>query len=111
MSHFRRTALIAALRLAACTTKAPPDLASVTPQSAAQNCETLGGKRRIERGADGQIAVCMLPNTRQCEERALLLGDGPLGGIVGSGYAMSSEPHCAIRGGRMTIPGCELSPV
>jgi putative hemolysin len=112
MSHSRRTVLIAVLALAACTTKAPPpDLGSVTPQSAAQNCETLGGKRRIERGADGEIAVCVFPNNRQCEEWALLLGDCARGGIEISGYATTSERHCAIRGGRMTIPGCELSPI
>jgi putative hemolysin len=110
MSNFRRTALIAVLALAACTTKAP-DLGNVTGQSAAQNCETLGGKRRMERGADGEIAVCVFPNNRQCEEWALLLGDFQRGGIEVGGYATTSERHCAIRGGRMTIPGCELSPV
>lgn len=111
MSHSCRTVLIAVLALAACATKAPPDLTSVTSQSAAQNCETLGGKRRIERGADGEIAVCVFPNNRQCEEWALLLGDCARGGIEISGYATTSERHCAIRGGRMTIPGCELSPI
>lgn len=101
-------ALLAAVATAACTTKAPPD---ITPQSAAQNCETLGGKRKMESGADGQIAVCVFPTGRQCEEWALLLGDCPRGGIEVKGYATTSERHCAIRGGRMTIPGCELSPV
>jgi putative hemolysin len=110
MSNSRRTALIAVLALAACTTKAP-DLANVSPQSAAQNCETLGGKRRLERAADGEIAVCVFPSNRQCEEWALLLGDCARGGIDVSGYATTSERHCAIRGGRMSIPGCELSPV
>ena len=103
-------ALLAAVVLAGCTTKAP-DLGNVTAQSAAQNCETLGGKRRMERGADGEIAVCVFPSGRQCEEWALLLGDCARGGIDVSGYATTSERHCAIRGGRMTIPGCELSPV
>jgi putative hemolysin len=103
--------LIAVLALAACTTKAPPDLANVSPQSAAQNCETLGGKRRTERGADGEITVCVFPSNRQCEEWALLLGECARGGIDVSGYATTSERHCAIRGGRMTIPGCELSPI
>jgi putative hemolysin len=111
MRNSRRTVLIAVLALAACTTKAPPDLANVSAQSAAQNCETLGGKRTIERGADGEIAVCVFPNKRQCEEWALLLGDCARGGIDVGGYATTSERHCAIRGGRMTIPGCELSPV
>jgi putative hemolysin len=111
MSNSRRAVLISVLALAACTTKPPPDLANVTPQSAAQNCETLGGKRRMERGPDGEIAVCVFPNNRQCEEWALLLGDCARGGIEVSGYATTSERHCAIRGGRMTIPGCELSPV
>lgn len=111
MSHFRRTAWIAALALAACATKPPADLAGVTPQSAAQNCETLGGKRRIERGAEGEVAVCVFPDKRQCEEWALLLGDCPREGIDVSRYATTSERHCAIRGGRMSIPGCELSPV
>jgi len=111
MSNSRRTALIAVLALAACTTKAPPDLANVSPQSAAQNCETLGGKRRTERGADGEITVCVFPSNRQCEEWALLLGECARGGIDVSGYATTSERHCAIRGGRMTIPGCELSPI
>jgi len=101
-------ALLSALAVAACTTKAPQD---VTSQSAAQNCESLGGTRRMERGPDGEIAVCVFPNNRQCEEWALLLGDCPRGGIEVKGYATTSERHCAIRGGRMTIPGCELSPV
>jgi len=99
----------ALLALAACTTKPPQDL--VNAQSAAQNCETQGGKRRMERGADGEIAVCVFPSGRQCEEWALLLGDCARGGIDVGGYATTSERHCAIRGGRMTIPGCELSPV
>lgn len=101
-------ALLGALAMAGCTTKAPPD---ITSQSAAQNCESLGGKRRMERGADGEITVCAFPSGRQCEEWALLLGDCPRGGIDVKGYATTSERHCAIRGGRMTIPGCELSPV
>jgi uncharacterized protein len=110
MTNSCRIGLIAVFALAACTTKAP-DLGNVTAQSAAQNCETLGGKRRMERGADGEIAVCVFPSGRQCEEWALLLGDCARGGIDVSGYATTSERHCAIRGGRMTIPGCELSPV
>lgn len=103
-------ALLAVLAFAGCTTKAP-DLSNVTPQTAAQNCESLGGTRRTERGADGEITVCAFPSGRQCEEWALLLGNCQRGGIDVKGYATTSERHCAIRGGRMTIPGCELSPV
>src|ERR1044071_7303330 len=106
----RLASLLVVLAFAGCTTKAP-DLTNLNAQSAAQNCETLGGKRRMERGSDGEIAVCVFPSGRQCEEWALLLGDCQRGGIDVSRYATTSERHCAIRGGRMTIPGCELSPV
>jgi putative hemolysin len=99
-----------ALLLAACTTpSAPPsiDPASLSP---AKHCEAQGGKRSAERGPDGEIGVCVFADNRQCEEWALLLGECPPGGIAVGGYATTSERHCAIRGGRMTIPGCALSP-
>jgi hypothetical protein len=65
----------------------------------------------VERGPGGAIGVCVFAGNRQCEEWALLLGQCARGGIDVSGYATTSERHCAIRGGRMTIPGCALSPV
>jgi putative hemolysin len=102
-------ALIAALSLAGCTAPAPQQL--VDPASASQYCEAQGGKRAVERGSGGEIGVCVFPDNRQCEEWALLLGQCPRGGIPVTGYATTSERHCAIRGGRMTIPGCALSPV
>jgi hypothetical protein len=104
-------AFIAALSLAACKSPPPPAERLLDAASAAQNCESLGGKRTVERGTDGEIVVCVFPRNRQCEEWALLFGQCPRGGIDVSGYATTSERHCAIRGGRMTIPGCELSPV
>jgi hypothetical protein len=64
-----------------------------------------------ERGAGGEIGVCVFRDGRQCEEWALLLGRCPRGGIAVRAYATTSERHCAIRGGQMTIPGCALSPV
>jgi putative hemolysin len=102
-------ALIATSFLGGCA--APPG-ASIDPlsQSPAQNCLSQGGTRRVERGPDGEMGVCVFADNRQCEERALLLGECPVGGIPVSGYATTSERHCAIRGGRMTIPGCALSP-
>ena len=110
MSTSRLTAWIAVLALAGCTA-APtsPEFASAV--DAAQNCEAQGGKRVAERGGDGELGVCVFPDGRQCEEWALLLGECPRGGIPVAGYATTSERHCAIRGGRMTIPGCARSPV
>jgi putative hemolysin len=102
--------LIAAFVLAACTGSAPQP-ATPSEASAAQNCEAQGGKRRVERGPEGEIGVCVFDGNRQCEEWALLLGECPRGGIPVAGYATTSERHCAIRGGRMTIPGCARSPV
>ena len=102
-------AFLVALALAACKSAPPEPLPNA--MSAAQNCESLGGKRKIEHGADGDIAVCVFAGNRQCEEWALLFGQCPRGGLDIGGYATTSERHCAIRGGRMTIPGCELSPV
>jgi putative hemolysin len=108
-SKSRLAALIAALSLAGCTAPAPQQL--VNPASASQYCEAQGGKRTMERGSGGEIGVCVFADNRQCEEWALLLGQCPRGGIPVTGYATTSERHCAIRGGRMTIPGCALSPV
>jgi putative hemolysin len=104
-----RHAVIAALSLVGCGTPAPQQLASPTPAS--QYCGAQGGKRTVERGPGGGIGVCVFAENRQCEEWALLRGDCPSGGVPVAGYATTSERHCAIRGGRMTIPGCALSPV
>jgi uncharacterized protein len=103
----RLAALIAALSLAGCTAPATQQLAN----PASQYCQTQGGKRTAERGAGGEIGVCVFADNRQCEEWALLRGECPRGGIPVSGYATTSERHCAIRGARMEIPGCALSPV
>jgi putative hemolysin len=94
------------LVLAGCSTPKHAD-----QLSAAQNCEAQGGRRVTERGPDGVITVCAFTDGRQCEEWALLLGSCQRGGIAVGGYATTSERHCAIRGGQMTIPGCALSPV
>jgi putative hemolysin len=99
-------ALIATLSLAGCTALAPQQM--VDP---AQHCKAQGGKRTAERGPGGEIGVCVFADNRQCEEWALLRGACPRGGIPVSGYPTTSERHCAIRGGHMTIPGCALSPV
>jgi putative hemolysin len=102
----RLLAFIAALCLAGCTTPGPEDLAL----RASQHCEAQGGKHTLERGPGGTIGVCVFPDKRQCEEVALLRGQCPREGIPVGGYATTSERHCAIRGGFMTIPGCQLSP-
>lgn len=110
----RLAPVFAALALTGCTATAPvPPPVTQAPAtiSAAQNCEAQGGRRTVERGPDGEIGVCAFADKRQCEEWALLLGECPRGGISVTGYATTSERHCAIRGGRMTIPGCALSPV
>jgi putative hemolysin len=99
-----------ALLLAACTTPSAPPFIDPASLSPARHCEAQGGKRGAERGPDGEIGVCVFADNRQCEEWALLLGECPPGGIAVGGYATTSERHCAIRGGRMTIPGCALSP-
>jgi hypothetical protein len=65
----------------------------------------------VERGSGAEVGVCVFPDGRQCEEWALLLGRCPRGGIAVRSYATTTERHCAIRGGQMTIPGCALSPV
>lgn len=110
----RLAALFAALSLAGCTAPAPappPFNPAPSTLSPTQNCEAQGGRRTAERGPDGEIGVCVFADNRQCEEWALLLGECPRGGIPVTGYATTSERHCAIRGGRITIPGCALSPV
>ena len=106
---WRLCAWLAAAALAACSAPSPQP-GTVTPASASQHCEAQGGQRRVERGPEGEIAVCVFEGHRQCEEWALLLGECPRGGIPVAGYATTSERHCAIRGGRMTIPGCARSP-
>jgi len=111
MRRLYSAAFVAALSLAACKSSPPPAQPLVDAASAVQNCESQGGKRTLERGPEGEIAVCVFPGNRQCEDWALLLSECPRGGIDVRGYATTSERHCAIRGGRMTIPGCELSPV
>jgi len=106
----RLASLIAVLCLAGCTAPTPsPDEIAANPAS--QYCGAQGGKRTVERGPGGPIGVCAFAEQRQCEEWALLRGECPRGGVPVSGYATTSERHCAIRGGRMTIPGCALSPV
>jgi len=107
----RLAALIAAVFLAACSGLAPTPAPPEGAASAAQYCQAQGGKRTLERGPGGEIGVCVFADNRQCEERALLGGACPRGGLPVGGYATTSERHCAIRGGRMTIPGCALSPV
>jgi len=102
-------ALIAALAIAGCSSQ--PTTEQFNELSAAQNCEAQGGKRVMERGPDGEIGICMFESGRQCEEWALLLGRCPRGGVRPGGYVTTSERHCAIRGGQMTIPGCALTPV
>jgi putative hemolysin len=102
-------ALIAAVSIAGCSSQPLTELPNQL--SAAQNCEALGGKRVAERGPDGELGICMFENGRQCEEWALLLGRCPRGGLLVGDYTTTSERHCAIRGGHMTIPGCALSPV
>jgi putative hemolysin len=101
--------LITALSIAGCSSQPSTELPNEL--SAAQNCEAQGGKRVVERGPDGEIGICRFEDGRQCEEWALLLGRCPRGGIGIGAFATTSERHCAIRGGQMTIPGCALSPV
>jgi putative hemolysin len=105
-----RASLIAAFCLAGCSSLEHGDGWESSRNPAAQNCGKEGGKRVVERGADGEIGVCVFADHRQCEEWALARGDCPRGGIPVSGYATTWERHCAIRGGRMTIPGCALVP-
>jgi putative hemolysin len=100
---------IALLLLAGCSTSGPQEFTD--PQSAAQYCAAQGGTRKAERGPHGEIGICAFADGHQCEEWALLLGRCPRGGVAVGGYATTSERHCAIRGGSMTIPGCALSPV
>jgi putative hemolysin len=101
--------LITALSIAGCSSL--PSTEVLDEQSAARNCEAQGGKRVVERGPGGEMAVCVFEDGRQCEEWALLLGRCPRGGMRVGAFATTSERHCAIRGGQMTIPGCALSPV
>jgi putative hemolysin len=102
-------ALIAALSIVGCSSQPSTEVPDAL--SAARNCAAQGGKRVMERGPDGEIGICMFENGRQCEEWALLLGRCPRGGLLAGDYVTTSERHCAIRGGQMTIPGCALSPV
>ena len=110
MTPHKSAAWIVALVLAGCSATAPQDELP-DPDSVTQYCESHGGKRTVERGPFGEIGVCVFAGNRQCEEWALRLGACPRGGISVAGFATTSERHCAIRGGHMTIPGCALSPV
>jgi putative hemolysin len=104
-------ALVIVLSVAGCTSPSPQQGDLPDPNSVARHCESYGGTRTVERGPFGEIGVCVFEANRQCEEWALRLGACPRGGITVAGFATTSERHCAIRGGRMTIPGCALSPV
>ena len=110
MTRHKSAAWIVAFLLAGCSATAPQDELP-DPESVTQYCESHGGKRTVERGPFGEIGVCVFEGNRQCEEWALRLGACPRGGISVAGFATTSERHCAIRGGHMTIPGCALSPV
>ena len=78
---------------------------------ASQNCIAKGDKHVVERRPDGaQYGVCLFEDNRQCEERALLRGQCPAGGIRVAGYDTPAARYCAITGGRneggmCTLPG------
>ncbi|MBJ6610469.1 MAG: DUF333 domain-containing protein [Candidatus Thiothrix moscowensis] len=80
------TMLGCALVLTACTAVAPaPKPASIPtdPASAraanpaSMNCIQQNGKLQIERTAQGEVAYCILPDGKRCEEWDMFRGNCP----------------------------------
>jgi len=44
----------------------------------------------------------MFEDNRQCEERALMRGDCPTGGLKVTGYENDAEVYCVIAGGELS---------
>lgn len=65
---------------------------------ASTNCIEKGGKLEMRKNKNGEYGVCLFEDNRQCEERALLRGDCPVGGMKVTGYENDSEVYCAITG-------------
>jgi len=53
---------------------------------ASENCIQKGGKLEMRTNKKGEYGVCLFEDNRQCEERALLRGDCPEGGVKVTGY-------------------------
>jgi len=85
------------------TTQNPTTLAN----PASTNCITKWGKLEIKNNKNGQYGVCLFEDNRQCEERALLHWDCPVGGVKVTGYENDAEVYCAISGGELTGVGTE----
>lgn len=68
---------------------------------ASTNCIEKGGTLEIRENKKGQYGVCLFEDNRQCEERALLHGDCPVGGMKITGYENDAEIFCAITGGEV----------
>ena len=71
---------------------------------ASTHCLDQGGTLGIEKdGAGGQFGVCSFGDNRQCEEWALLRGEGRAGGVKLTGYVRPAARYCALRGGSYQV--------
>jgi len=78
---------------------------------ASVNCVEQGGTLSIEEWGDGgQYGVCFFEDNRQCEERAMLRGECPVGGIKVTGYVTPAAQYCAITGGTYAVTGNPNTP-
>jgi len=68
---------------------------------ASVNCIEKGGTLEIKNNKKWEYGVCFFEDNRQCEERALLRGDCPVGGMKVTGYENEAEAYCAISGGEV----------
>ena len=63
---------------------------------ASTNCIQKWGKIEMRQNKKWEYGVCFFEDNRQCEERALLRGDCPVGGMKVTGYQTDAEVYCAI---------------
>lgn len=72
---------------------------------ASTNCIEKWGTLEIKENKKWQYGVCLFQDNRQCEERALMRGDCPVGGMKITGYETDGEVYCAISGGELSGVG------
>lgn len=87
------------------STKTQPTQQTQLANPAPTNCIKKGGKLKMKENKQWQYGICYFQDNRQCEERALLRGNCPTGGIKVTGYETDGEIYCAISGGELTGAG------
>ncbi len=68
-------------------------------------CLDNGGTLEMRENKKGQYGVCLFEDNRQCEERALMNNDCPVGGVKITGYENDAEVYCAISWGELSWVG------